>query len=611
MNDTLIKDFYSGNCFTAYTYFGAHLHAENNVSGAIFRTYAPRAHKVEVIGEFNNWCGETSVMSDSQHKGIYTLFIPHATEGMMYKYRIYTPDGRTLDKADPYAFFSELRPNTASIITDLESYTFKDHKWIETRTKNYDNPMNIYELHLGSWRKKTEEEGWYSYKELCTKLIDYLIANHFTHIEFLPLSEYPFDGSWGYQVSGYFSVTSRYGHPTELMYLIDECHKNHISVIMDFVPVHFVINDYALAKFDGTPLYEYEPSDVTLSEWGSCNFNYYRHEVCSFLQSAANFWIEVFHVDGLRFDAINNALYWMGESNRGINPGAVSFLKKLNQTLHKRYPNAILIAEDSSNFPKVTAPVEYGGLGFDYKWDLGWMNDTLKYFSYPPNERPAHHHELTFSMSYFYNELYLLPLSHDEVVHGKKTILDKMWGDYTDKFAQCRTLYVYMLTHPGKKLNFMGNEFAHFREWDEKRELDWNLLSYPMHDGFHRFIRQLNKLYITSPSLHIGEYNPTSFKWLDVDYAADATYSYIRTCPEQTFVIIINTSDKIYTHYKIGYPNSGVLCEILNSDATCFGGHGITNEGPIDIQKIPYKEYDYSFEIDLPAFGSCIFEIKA
>ena len=610
MSEDLRDEFYNGKSFTAYRYFGAHIIIKDNIEGVIFRVYAPKALKIEVIGEFNNWCGENHSMNKIDGGGIYELFVPEAKENMMYKYRVYQCDGNVCDKQDPYAFLTELRPNTASIIKRIDSYEFDDYNWMNSRDKNYNKPLNIYEVHFGSWRKKSDNNGdWFTYGELCRSLIEYVKNNNFTHIELMPLSEHPFDGSWGYQISGYLSVTARYGSVEELQYFINECHKNNIGIIIDFVPVHFTKDFYALSKFDGSNLYEYEPSDVTFSQWGSCNFNFYRKEVCSFVQSAANFWLDVLHADGLRMDAINNAIYWLGDEKRGINMGAVNFLKNLNKNLNEIHKGIMLIAEDSSNYPKVTAPVEYDGLGFDYKWDLGWMNDTLNYFKTPPEERKYHHHKLTFSMSYFYNELYLLPFSHDEVVHGKRTILDKMYGSYEEKFAQCKTLYMYMMTHPGKKLNFMGNEIGHFREWDESREMDWNLLSYPMHNSFNTYFKRLSQIYKESPCLYECEYDRQYFRWLDADNYEKGIYTYMRGECSQKFIIVLNTSSNYYEDLQIGYETKAKVIEILNSDETCYGGNGVVNEGIITTDNIAYNNFPHSFTIKLGAFSACILEV--
>ena len=414
-----------------------------------------------------------------------------------------------------------MRPGTCSVIRSIESYRFTDKEWLSKRTDCRDKPMNIYEVHLGSWRRKPDSqrlktddeseltgneiidaEGWYTYSEIADELISYVREYGYNFIEFMPLSEHPCDESWGYQITGFFSPTSRYGTPAQLMELVDKCHNAGIGVIVDFVPVHFAVDHYALTEFDGTRLYEFPDDEAAYNEWGSRNFMHSKGEVRSFIQSAANYWLSVYHMDGLRMDAIRNMIYWNGQEYRGENRTAIDFLKSMNSGLKARHPSAIIAAEDSSSYPKVTAPVFDGGLGFDYKWDLGWMHDTLEYFQSAPMYRTRDYHKLTFSMLYFYNEHFILPLSHDEVVHGKATVAQKMNGQYPDKFPQARALYMYMTVHPGKKLNFMGSEFAQLREWDEKREQDWDMLKYPLHDSFREYIRKLNHIYLENSALH-------------------------------------------------------------------------------------------------------------
>ena len=546
-----LQEFYEGQSFDAYEYFGAHKEKD----GVMFRTYAPGAAKVTVFGEFNHWT-EEEMQQDGQ-SGVYELKSAKAEVGMMYKYCIYAKEGWRVEHCDPYGFGMELRPNSASYIVDLSEYRFHDAKWMKNRDKNYNRPLNIYEVHLGSWRTNEKDaNGWYRYHEIADQLIMYAKENGYTHLEFLPLSEHPADCSWGYQNTGYFSPTSRYGTARDLMELVDKCHQAGIGVIMDFVPIHFATDYYGLANYDGTQLYEYVQSDVTDSEWGTRNFDYSRREVCCFLQSAANYWLKEYHFDGIRMDAISRAIYWQGEPERGVNPCALSFIRNMNAGLQKLHPSAMLIAEDSTAFPKVTAPVEYDGLGFDYKWDLGWMNDTLNYFKTPPQERAEHYYQLKFSMDYFYNELYLLALSHDEAVHGKATVIQKMWGGYEDKFRQCRALYLYMMTHPGKKLNFMGNEIAQFREWDERRQQDWELLKFPMHDGFYHYVRTLNELYCRENILYEKEYDRERFRWLVDDAKEQSVYVYERGKGEKMLVAAFNFSKSQLAREEVKLANS-------------------------------------------------------
>lgn len=607
MNSQILEDFYNGVSTEAHKIYGAHINKEKG--GTTFTVYAPKAKSIEIIGDFNNWNGENHVMKKIDSKGSYSLYIPEAKVNQMYKYRIYTSNNLVLDKSDPYAFYSEVRPNTASIIADMDNFNFTDNEWMYKRTKNFNSPLNIYEMHLGSWRKPSDKE-FFTYREIAPDLIEYLTSEGFTHVEFLPLNEHPLDASWGYQASGPFSATSRYGSIDDLKYLINELHNHNIGVILDFVPVHFVSDNYSLAKFDGYSLYEYDYDDVANNEWGSCNYNYYNNIVVSYLMSSAFFWLEKYHVDGLRMDAVANIIYWQGDSSRGVNIGGINFLKKMNYKINQAFPTAMIIAEDSSNYLKVTAPTEYDGLGFDYKWDLGWMHDTINYFKTPPYERRYNHNLLTFSMSYFYYENYFLTLSHDEVVHGKKTIIDKLWGTYEEKFSECKTLYAYMFTHPGKKLNFMGNELAHFREWDEKEELDWFLLKYPRHDSFKRFFRDVSKIYLNHPALYVSDYSEESFKWIDADNKNDCVFSYMRRAKDEELIVVLNMSTNTYRNFRVGAPCGGYLTEILNSEKDIYSGCNIVNENSIKITNTPFKDMKYSAEITLAPLCACIFKVN-
>lgn len=599
-----IQDFYIGKSFDAYEFFGAHK-IGNKI---LFRVYAPNAAKVSLVGEFNDWQEEE--MEQQYQSGIYSITSENARVGMMYKYCIHTRDGQVVYHCDPYGFAMELRPNSASYIVDLEEYKFSDDEWMNKRDKCYNKPLNIYEIHMGSWMKKNDEtynNGWYRYNEIADRLINYVKENGFTHIEIMPLCEHPVDCSWGYQNTGFFSPTSRYGTNKELKELIDKCHKANVGVILDFVPIHFAVDDYGLAKFDGTELYEYPHKDVGASEWGTCNFIHSRGEVCSFLQSAANYWLKEYHFDGLRMDAISRAIYWQGNPARGVNSCAINFIRNMNVGLHKLHPTAMIIAEDSTAYPKVTAPVEYNGLGFDYKWDLGWMNDTLEYFKISPKERPNHYYKLTFSMEYFYNELFLLPFSHDEVVHGKATIIQKMWGDYEDKFKQCRALYMYMYTHPGKKLNFMGNEIAQFREWDEKREQDWQLIKMPLHDAFNKYIKRLNEVYDNYEALYKNEYDSSYFKWLEVNAPEKSVYIYERGRSDHRIIVALNFSDNEYAPFTFKVEEELRLREIVNSDSDIYGGStwGIRS----DVTTTKEDNYLYNLSINLKPFSGIIYEV--
>ena len=561
------QEFYEGQSFDAYEYFGAHKEKD----GVMFRTYAPGAAKVTVFGEFNHWT-EEEMQQDGQ-SGVYELKSAKAEVGMMYKYCIYAKGGWRVEHCDPYGFGMELRPNSASYIVDLSEYRFHDEKWMKNRDKNYNRPLNIYEVHLGSWRTNEKDaNGWYRYHEIADQLIMYAKENGYTHLEFLPLSEHPADCSWGYQNTGFFAPTARYGTAEGLQKLVDQMHQNGIYVLLDFVPVHFATDDYGLKRYDGGELYEYPSRDVGVSEWGSCNFMHSRGEVRCFLQSAAYYWMKEFHFDGIRMDAISRIIYWQGDERRGVNGNAVDFIRFMNKGLKERVPNCILAAEDSTNFPGVTAPTDQGGLGFDLKWNMGWMHDTLEYFQLDPSARTDAYHKLTFSMMYAYNEHYLLPLSHDEVVHGKATILQKMNGDYERKFPQARAMYAYMMLHPGKKLNFMGNEIGQFREWDEKREQDWNLLDFPIHEAFYHYMKELNHLYLDHPALWEKDFNRDGFTWLDCHQEGRVIYAMQRMAGDQTVIGVFNFSAQPQNGYAVPLQKDGSYRELLNSDWECFGG---------------------------------------
>lgn len=558
--------FYTGKEFEVYQYLGAHIY-DNSVT---FRTFAPSAQKISVIGEFHNW--HETPMTKVYDGNFWECTIDYVKAGMKYKYRIYKKDGTFMDHADPYAFYSEVRPNVASIVYDLSQYGFQDEEWLRERKKCIDGAINIYELHFGSWRRKNKENTEsYSYAELADILIPYLKENAYNFVEIMPLSEYPCDASWGYQATGFFSPTSRYGQPDELRKFINQCHQNQIGVILDFVPVHFAIDDYALRNYDGTALYEYPHTSIGYNEWGSCNFMHSRGEVCSFLQSAAYYWLKEFHFDGLRMDAVNNLIYWQGNKERGENKSAISFLQNMNAGLKKRMDDILLFAEDSSTYPGVTLPVSENGLGFDYKWDMGWMNDTLEYFKTSPKERIKQYHKITFSMMYFYDEKFILPLSHDEVVHGKGTIVQKMAGEYEEKFPQAKAMYLYMYAHPGKKLNFMGNELGQLREWDENREQDWDILKYPIHDSFRHFMQDLNCLYLSYPALSRLDYAKEGFTWIDCKQEKKCIYVFERKANDQRILVLLNFSNKMQTYeYRIDRPQQYKL--LIASDMECYGG---------------------------------------
>ena len=600
MRDKLIFDFHSGHSTDSYKLFGSHFVEIDNVKGVMFCVYAPNALEVQVIGDFNNWYGAEHVMK-REESGIFSLFVPDLKDYDCYKYKIRDYNNVWHDKADPYAYFSEYRPMTASKVFDLEGFPWMDGDWIENRTKNLDKPLSIYELHFGSWQKKPNGD-YFSYEEMAERLIPYIKDRGFTHIEILPLLEHPFDGSWGYLCTGYFNATSRYGNPKQLMYFIDQCHRNGIGVIMDFVPVHFVKDDFGLHNFDGTSLYEYANLKNRYSEWGSVNFDLGKEEVRSFLISSASFWIEYFHFDGIRIDAVSNIIYWGGNSDRGINYGALDFIKRFNYNLANKFPTVMLIAEDSSSYPGVTKPTFEGGLGFDYKWDLGWMNDTLKYFAIDPIYRKFHHHQITFSMHYYFSEKFLLPLSHDEVVHGKGTILNKMWGTYDNKFAQARLLMSYMFAHPGKKLNFMGNEFAQYDEWNEEKEISWSLYNFPKHNGFARLTHDLNEVYKNHSALANTDYNPSCFSWLDADNASQSIYIFKREFNNSKFIFIFNMTPVYYDYYEIGVPWEGEYEEIINTDKEVYGGYNSWNGEKLFSYSSPLNGQPHRLGIKIAGF---------
>ncbi len=588
--------FYSGHEFEAWKYLGAHVEKKGGVT---FRTYAPHALKVSFTGECNNW--KETAMKRVYDGKFWEVYLPEAKSGQMYKYRIYHQDGSFIDHCDPYAYWAELRPGTASRIYDMSKFRFHDDKWMRTADARKNRPMNIYEMHMGSWRKKDDESdtGWYTYSETADLLIPYLKENGYNYVEVMPITEYPSDASWGYQATGFYAATSRYGDPDSLRTFIDKCHAAEIGVILDFVTVHFAVNDYALWNYDGTAIYEYPYSDGARNEWGSNNFMHARPEVRSFLQSACDFWISQYHFDGLRLDAVGNLLYWQGDTSRGENKGAIEFLRHMNKYLKIRHPGVILIAEDSTTYPHDTDPVDAGGLGFDYKWDMGWMNDTLKYFATDPRYRSEIYHKLTFRQSYAGSDHFILPLSHDEVVHGKASIVNKMCDLYEGKFDQARAFYLYMYTLPGKKLTFMGNEIGQLREWDEKRQQDWNMLKYPIHDAFHHYIMKLNHIYLENSALWEWDYDDRGFQWIDADKVQECIYSYRRMSSNQTIVFIMNTG-ALPNRYT--WSTTAKLKLLLASDENTW--HGKTDF--TDPENAPYR-HDGCATITIPGKSARIY----
>ena len=568
--------------------------------------WAPHAKKVEVFMSKDNF-EKFYELEKVDYRGIWHIVIKDCECIYSYRYRITTSDDKVLYKSDPYAFYSERRPANASVMYDLSMYKFSDDEYLKKRNFSYHNPLNIYEVHLNGFKKNGELA---TYRELKETLIPYVKNMGYSHIELMPIVEHPFDGSWGYQATGFLSATSRYGTPYDLMDFVNECHLNDIGVILDVAYVHFAVDDYGLSKFDGEACYEYGDERMAKSQWGSYLFDLGSGPVMSYLMSSANLFFSEYHIDGLRLDAVSNIIYHDGDKTKGENSSGLSFVKRFNYSIKKEHPDVILIAEDSTDYPKVTEKTEQGGLGFDYKWDLGWMNDTLKYYELNPNDKRCHHNQLTFSMAYFYSEKFILPLSHDEVVHMKKTIVDKMWGDYDTKFRLCRNLYMYMFTHPGKKLNFIGNDIAMFREFNESASADWNILQYPMHDSFNRYFRDLCQIYMTYKAFHAYDYEGFSFKWIDADNYEQSIYSYIRYDEDYCFLIVLNMKDVAYNNYRIGVPLSGTYTEIMNSEKDIYSGCNMCNYKPIKSEKIMSHSLPNSIEIDIAPYAAIMFSMR-
>ena len=603
----LLYDFLNGQCIEAHSYFGAHFSEKNGQTVVTFRLYAPMADDVSVIGEWNGWDVTKDKMKKIDDSGVWEIEIPNLQNYQCYKFHFKNASGRYVDKIDPYAFYFELRPGTCSRLFDIRNFAWHDDPWLKQRNRNFDRPMSIYEMHLGSWKGRGEDGHILSYEEIADYLIPYILENGFTHVEFMPLIQYPFDGSWGYQGTGFYSVDSRYGNPFQLMSLIDRLHQAGIGVIIDFAPVHFATDKWALAKYDGSYLYEYSDK-WRISPWGSYQFDLGKDPVRSFLMSAMNYFVDYFHFDGIRVDAVSNIIYYNGDSSIGQNDGAVEFIKRLNAKIHIAHDSVMMIAEDSTAFAGTTKPTEQGGLGFDYKWDLGWMNDTLKYYSKDPVYKKWEHYNITFSMAYFYSDNFMLPLSHDEVVHGKGTIINKMWGDYQQKFMLIRNLYTYQFAHPGKKLNFMGNELASFDEWNENKSLPWNLKTYPIHDSVSRLVRDLNLIYRHEKAMYFEEHNPAHYHWLMVDNSNDSIYAFQRNVGDDTLVFVFNMTTNFYESFAIPLMQMGTYEEIFNSDKDVYGGANQYNGLPIDSEPGSFEGLPAHFNIKLASFAACIFK---
>ncbi len=605
--EKLINEFFSGHSLRAYQLFGAHFINDEKV-GVRFTVYAPNVKNVQIVGDFNQWNGDYHYLKEIDGRGVWQIYVPDLKVWTLYKYRIETFSGTWIEKSDPFGFFHELRPKTSSIVVDLSIFNWTDTKWLDKRSKNFDLPLNIYEVHLGSWRK--EAGRWQELDDWLQQLIPYVKANGFTHIELLPLTEHPFDGSWGYQTTGYYALTSRYGTPDEMMSFINACHNEDIGIILDVVPAHFVKDSHGLANFTGEALYEPDsPSDAN-NQWGTLNFDFSKETVRSFLMSSFAYWLDYYHIDGLRFDAVANLIYWGGNKNRGVNQAALDFIKRKNYNLNQQFPTVMLIAEDSSDFQKVTVKTEDGGLGYDYKWDLGWMNDTLRYYQLDPLYRKDNHNLITFSMYYFYSENFLLPFSHDEVVHMKGSLINKLWGNYQAKFSQLRNLMGYMFAHPGKKLNFMGNEIANFEEWDEEKSVQFDLLRYPIHQAYLRYFKDLSQIYRHHPSLFAGDFDPTSFRWIDADNADQSIFSFVREVDDELLVCILNMTPTSYENYEIGVPYLGQYQEILNSEKDIYHGCNMANFQPLEAKTGWRHNLPYYLTIGIAPFACIYFLLK-
>ncbi len=613
--------FYSGRDCRAFDYMGAHPFVQDGEQGYLFRVYAPEAKKVSVMGEFNDWNRDADYMTRDE-QGIWEKFIPNIPEYAAYKYSVWAKSGDVFDKSDPYGFHFETRPGNATKAYDIDGYEWGDASWLDWRKKHlpYSNPVNIYECHLGSW-KMHEDGNFYSYRQLADELVPYVKEMGYTHIEFMPLTEYPFDGSWGYQVIGYFAATSRYGTPKDLMYLIDKAHQAGLGVIMDWVPAHFPKDGCGLVEFDGSHLYEYaDPLKMEHKEWGTRVFDYGKVSTRNLLFSSAMFWIEKFHMDGLRVDAVASMLYLdynrQGEWRPNVHGGrenleAVDFLRLLNEYILTDHPDVMMIAEESTAWPMVTKPGYDGGLGFNFKWNMGWMNDMLCYCSADPFFRKDMHDKITFSFMYAFSENYILPLSHDEVVHGKCSLISKMPPPYENQFGGLRALYGYMAAHPGKKMLFMGGEFAQFSEWAYQRGLDWMLLDYPAHRQMQAYVKALNHFYLATPQLWEQDTDWRGFEWISHEDNRNNIIAFRRVAKDGSdIVVVVNFSPEEQQEYRIGVPITGTYEEIFTSDKTEFGGSGMAN-GKLKTENKPMHGQDQSIVLKIPRFGVLFFKGKA
>ncbi len=623
LGDVDLHLFAEGRHERIYEKLGAHVVAHKGVRGVSFAVWAPNAERVSVVGDFNDWDGTQNAMQSVGGSGVWQTFVPGLKAGELYKYELKTPGLPKFLKADPYASYAEVPPNTSSIVYESK-YRFRDARWLKKRAgrEHFRQPLSIYEIHFGSWRRQVEEENRpLTYREMATALADYISDTGFTHVEFLPLKEHPYGPSWGYQVSNYYAPSARYGTPDDLRFLIDELRQRGIGVIMDWVPAHFPRDAFALARFDGTPLYEHpDPRRGEHPDWGTYIFNYGRNEVSNFLMANALYWFKEFHIDGLRVDAVASMLYldysrnegeWMPNQFGGReNLEAIKFLQELNETTHRECPGTMMIAEESTAWPKVSHPVYAGGLGFDFKWNMGWMHDTLKYFQTDPLFRVGNHNALTFGLIYAWSENFILPLSHDEVVHMKGALLNKMPGDIAQKVATLRALYAYMWAHPGKKLLFMGGEFGQLREWTEEESLDWHLLDDAAHKGIQDLIRDLNRQYAAKSSLWEADGEPAGFQWIEVDNAAENIVSFMRRSPTtgRELVCVSNFSPLTRENHKLGLPRKGTYRLVVNTDAEDYGGTSVDVPKSIKAAENPVHGQPYSAVLTLPPLATLWFE---